>query len=243
MSWFSCRRNAAIRASLRRKNTHCPTFGGRDQAGALQHGQMREHRRLGQSAAAVDVAGADAMLEGMARAFLEIRLGILQPRQDLAAHRVGERLEDGVGVDGWSSPAEAEFEGSGFIFKYRNLSNHISLKIDICSYPRDEWGYSPHSRASSASSTRCRPEAASRAPSFIAHPAAQPPDLAMQHLALHAPALRGAGGRVGRRGFSVRAAARTMAIRRSIASARFFSWLRNACDLMTMTPSWRRGGR
>ena len=135
MSWFSCRRNAAIRASLRRKNTHCPTL-----VAVIRPARCSTARCVDtvdwDSPQRPSMWPAQTPCSKVWRAFLEIRLGILQPRQDLAAHRVGERLEDGVGVDGWSSPAEAEFEGSGFIFKYRNLSNHISLKIDICSYPR-----------------------------------------------------------------------------------------------------------
>ena len=174
MSWFSCRRNAAIRASLRRKNTHCPTL-----VAVIRPARCSTARCVDtvdwDSPQRPSMWPAQTPCSKVWRAFLEIRLGILQPRQDLAAHRVGERLEDGVGVDGWVVAG-----GSGI----RRIRVHIQISQFIESYivkdrymliPRDEWGYSPHSRASSASSTRCRPEAASRAPSFIAHPAAQPP--------------------------------------------------------------------
>ncbi|MNU11297.1 hypothetical protein D3C72_2590340 [compost metagenome] len=47
----------------------------------------------------IDVAGTHAMLKAVSRTFFEKRVRRLQPGQDVAAHRIGQRLEDGVGVD------------------------------------------------------------------------------------------------------------------------------------------------
>ncbi|MNV92658.1 hypothetical protein D3C71_1872780 [compost metagenome] len=65
----------------------------------MQDCQVRRHGRLRQSAAVIDVARAHPMFKGVARAFLEVRARRLQPRKNVAPHGIGQRLEDGVGVD------------------------------------------------------------------------------------------------------------------------------------------------
>ena len=124
MSWFSCRRNAAIRASLRRKNTHCPTL-----VAVIRPARCSTARCVDtvdwDSPQRPSMWPAQTPCSKVWRAFLEIRLGILQPRQDLAAHRVGERLEDGVGVDGWVVAG-----GSGI----RRIRVHIQISQFIESY-------------------------------------------------------------------------------------------------------------
>src|SRR6202022_4342185 len=64
---------------------------------ALQRREMRRDGRLRQAAAGVDPAGADAVVE---RQLLvrEMRARLLEPRENLAAYRVGERLVDCVDV-------------------------------------------------------------------------------------------------------------------------------------------------
>ena len=235
MSWFSCRRNAAIRASLRRKNTHCPTLVAVirparcstarcvdtvdwDSPQRPSMGRRRRHaRRYGPGV-------------------LEIRLGILQPRQDLAAHRVGERLEDGVGVDGWVVAG-----GSGI----RRIRVHIQILQFIESYiVKARYMLMPPRRVGILAAFARQRRLVDAMPPASREPCAL----------IHRPPCRAAATspcstlRCTRRRCEARVAAsagaafpcappRTMAIRRSIASARFFSWLRNACDLMTMTPS------
>ncbi|MNY04289.1 hypothetical protein D3C86_1369560 [compost metagenome] len=68
------------------------------QAGALQGGQVRRHGGLRQAGAAVDHPGAHADLQRMVLVG-EVLLGILQPVEDLAAHGMGEGLDDFVGIE------------------------------------------------------------------------------------------------------------------------------------------------
>ena len=184
-----------------------PDLGGRDQAGALQHGQMRGHRRLGQSAAAVDVAGADAMLERYGGRSSKYALGSFSHARISRRTGLASALRMASALTVGSSPAEAEFEGSGFIFKYRNLSNHISLKIDICSYPRDEWD----TRRIRAPAPPRRRDAARKPRARAPHSS---PTLPRSRLTSPCSTLRctrrrceARVGRVGRRGFSVPRAA------------------------------------
>src|SRR3546814_5239277 len=86
------------------------------QAGPLQHGQVRGHGRLRQ-AAAFELAGADTHFQGM---FLgrEMLLGLFEPSQDVAAHRVGQCLDDEVDVH----------EGGDVNWVF---SNYISINSDV----------------------------------------------------------------------------------------------------------------
>ena len=105
----------------------------RDEAGALQCGQMRRHSGLRQPATRVDLAGAYAVIE---RQLLigEVRLRIPQPRQNLAADGIGERLVDRVDVDGhqWGSVMNSGTGAKAARRLHRNRTNHISDICDIC---------------------------------------------------------------------------------------------------------------
>ena len=111
-----------------------PHLGGRNQPRALQHREVRRHGGLRQPAAPIDMARAHPVFEGMPRPLLEVRLRRLQPPQDLAAHGIGQRLEDGVdinvrgGLDGGGSSGR-HIEISQFIESYIETSRYIVIPL------------------------------------------------------------------------------------------------------------------
>ena len=66
-----------------------------NQSSLQQRRQVRRYGRLRQVAAAIDQAGADTHAERVLL-FGKKYLGLFQPRQDLAAHRIGEGFMYGV---------------------------------------------------------------------------------------------------------------------------------------------------